>query len=224
MSASDTTSVIQVVDLGRTEYRPVWERMRAYTHARTTLTPDQLWITQHEPVFTQGQAGRPEHLLAAGDIPVVASDRGGQVTYHGPGQLVLYPLVNLKGLGLSVRGFVSALENAMIATLGEFGVVGYARRDAPGVYVQRQGSTGAGEAKIGALGLRVRKGCSYHGLSLNVAMTLAPFAQINPCGMAGLAVTDLASQCGQPLTIESVQPVLVAALCTELGVDPTPVV
>jgi len=158
--------------------------MRAFTDGRTQDTPDELWLLQHAPVFRLGQAGRAEHLLDPGDIPVIQTDRGGQVTYHGPGQLVAYLLVDLRRVGLGVKGLVHLLEGAVIGLLAGYGIEAEARADAPGVYVA--------EAKIASLGLRVRRGCSYHGLSLNVDMDLTPFLRINPCGYPGLAVTQLA--------------------------------
>ena len=180
---------IQVRDLGRTRYQEVFGAMQAFTAQRDSQAADQIWLTEHEPVFTQGQAGRPGHVLAAGDIPVVQSDRGGQITYHGPGQILAYLLFDLRRMGLSVRGLVSGIENAIIAVLDSYGIAAAARRDAPGVYVQG--------AKVAALGLRVRRGCSYHGLSFNIDMDLEPFQRINPCGMAGLAVTQLRTLCGE---------------------------
>jgi len=187
--------------LGRREYQPVWQAMRAFTDARHADTPSELWLVEHPPVFTQGQAGKPEHLLAPGDIPVVQTDRGGQVTYHGPGQVMLYVLLDLRRAGIGVRALVTRMEQAVIALLAEYGVRAAARSDAPGVYVD--------DAKVASLGLRVRHGRSYHGLALNVAMDLAPFARINPCGQQGLAVTQLAdlgialdpAQAGQALAI-----------------------
>lgn len=174
---------VAVTDLGRTQYTPVFHAMRDFTQTRDASSPNQIWFTQHAPVFTQGQAGKPEHVLFPGDIPVVQSDRGGQVTYHGPGQLVGYLLLDLRAVGVSVRELVRGIERSMIEVLASYGVAAAARDDAPGVYV-------AG-AKIGALGLRVRKGCSYHGLSLNVDMDLEPFQRINPCGLLDTAVTQL---------------------------------
>lgn len=169
--------------LGLREYRPVWEAMRGFTGARNDATPDELWLVEHPPVFTLGYNGKTQHLIAPGPIPVIHTDRGGQVTYHGPGQIVAYVLFDLRRRGWGVRQLVTALEQAVIALLNEHGVNADTRRDAPGVYV-------AG-AKIAALGLRVRRGCSYHGLSLNVAMDLAPFSRINPCGYPDMPVTDL---------------------------------
>ena len=169
---------------GLSDYSAAWAEMRAFTDGRTQDTPDELWLLQHPPVFTLGQAGRAEHLLDPGEIPVIQTDRGGQVTYHGPGQLVAYLLVDLRRGGLGVKGLVHLLEGAVIGLLAGYGIEAEARANAPGVYV-------AG-AKIASLGLRVRRGCSYHGLSLNVDMDLTPFLRINPCGHPGLAVTQLA--------------------------------
>lgn len=179
---------VRVLNLGATAYDDVFTRMRTFTEERTGGTEDQIWLTEHDPVFTQGQAGKAEHLLMPGDIPVVQSDRGGQVTYHGPGQIVGYLLFDLRRMGLSVRGLVSGIEKAMIAVLAGYGIEAAARPDAPGVYV-------AG-AKIGSLGLRVRRGCSYHGLSLNVNMDLEPFSRINPCGLTDTEVTQIRDQGG----------------------------
>jgi len=170
--------------LGRADYVPTWRAMQRYTDDRDAASDDELWCLEHPPVYTLGMNADPAHVLAAGDIPVVRIDRGGQVTYHGPGQLVVYPLVDLRRRGLGVRALVTALEAALIALVAEFGIEAVARRDAPGVYV-------AGR-KLASIGLRIRRGASYHGLALNVAMDLAPFARINPCGFAGLEVVDLA--------------------------------
>ncbi|PKG54030.1 MULTISPECIES: lipoyl(octanoyl) transferase LipB [unclassified Halomonas] len=174
--------------LGRQPYLPVWEAMRALTDTRDANTPDQFWLVEHDPVFTQGQAGKPEHLLLPGDIPVVHTDRGGQVTYHGPGQVVLYPLLDVRRGKIGVRDLVTALENAVIDVLSSYGVSARARPDAPGVYVM----TAAGEAKIASLGLRIRRGASFHGVALNVDGDLAPFLRINPCGYAGMPMVRLA--------------------------------
>lgn len=168
--------------------------MREFTDSRTPQTPDELWFLEHPPVFTQGQAGKAEHVLSPGDIPVVASNRGGQVTYHGPGQLVMYPLLDLHRRGLGIRQLVTLLEESMIATAAHYGITAFARPDAPGIYVERDFGTGRTEIrKLGSIGLRVSRGCSYHGLSLNVDMDLEPFSRINPCGYAGLRMTQLAS-------------------------------
>ena len=169
--------------MGLSDYRETWTAMRQFTDRRDAKTPDELWLTEHQPIFTQGLNGRAEHLLAPGDIPVVQTDRGGQVTYHGPGQLVVYCLLDILRLGLGVRGLVDRVEQSVVALLAGYGIEAGTRRGAPGVYV--------GEAKIAALGLRIRKGCCYHGLSLNVDTDLEPFGRINPCGFRGLAVTRL---------------------------------
>jgi len=172
-------------ELGLTPYEPVWQAMRRVTDlARERQVCDEIWLVQHPPVFTQGQAGKPEHLLLPGDIPVVQVDRGGQVTYHGPGQLVAYLLLDLRERGFGVRELVTRIENTLVAVLASYGVSGSAKPDAPGVYVQG--------AKIASLGLRIRNGRSFHGLALNVDMDLRPFQRINPCGYAGLAMTQLA--------------------------------
>lgn len=183
--------------LGRSDYEQTWQTMKQFTHQRDANTVDELWITEHAPVFTQGLNGKPEHILQTTDIPVVQIDRGGQVTYHGPGQLVLYCLLNIQRLGFGVRALVSTIEQSIVELLARYDIEAFSRRDAPGVYVNLT-STGnnqasAGQmAKIAALGLRIRKGCCYHGLSLNINMDLEPFSNINPCGFEGLAVTQMA--------------------------------
>jgi len=194
--------------LGRQPYIPVWTAMRAFSAARNPDTPDELWLVEHPPVYTQGLNGKPEHLLHPGDIPVVATDRGGQVTYHGPGQLVVYCLIDLTRAELGIRELVSALENAVIDLLAGYGVAAIARAEAPGVYVAGQ--------KIASLGLRVRRGRAYHGLSLNVAMDLEPFSRINPCGYPGLGVTQLCdlAQVDDPDTVATA---LLQALGRRLG-------
>lgn len=168
--------------LGRVEYLPTWQRMREITDTRDAGTPDEIWFLEHPPVFTLGMNASSEHLLAPGDIPVVAIDRGGQVTYHGPGQLVVYPLVDLRRSGLGVRDMVTALEQAVCDTAADQGIDAYPRREAPGVYVQGK--------KLASVGLRVRRGCTYHGLAFNLDMDLEPFTRINPCGYQGLEVTQ----------------------------------
>ncbi len=170
--------------LGQVPYEPTWLRMQQFTDQRNADTADELWLLQHPPTFTQGRAGKAEHLLNPGGIPVVAIDRGGQVTYHGPGQLVLYTLIDLNRRKLGVRALVTALEQSVIQLLQQYGIEAVARKEAPGVYVD--------DAKIAAVGLRIRKGCSFHGLSLNLDMDLEPFSRINPCGYPGLQVTQLA--------------------------------
>ena len=173
---------MEIRRLGRVDFEPAWRAMQDFTAGRTPETPDELWVVEHPPVFTLGQAGKREHILNDVDIPVVKIDRGGQVTYHGPGQVVIYLLLDLQRLKIKVRELVNAIEQAIIDFLAEHGVAAGRRPGAPGVYV--------GDAKIAALGLRIRNGCSYHGLSLNVAMDLSPFAAINPCGYVGLKVTQ----------------------------------
>lgn len=194
--------------LGRREYRPVFDAMRAFTDGRAATTPDELWWVEHPPVFTQGVGGKPEHLLAPGDIPVVRADRGGQVTYHGPGQLVVYCLLDVRRLGLGARALVTILEQAVIELLAAHGIVAQARPDAPGVYLEG--------AKVASLGLRIRQGRSYHGLSLNVAMDLEPFSRINPCGYPGLRVTQL-RDFGVELTLEAAAEALLPRLGHKLG-------
>ena len=182
--------------------------MQAFTDARDDATADELWLVEHEPVFTLGQAGKPEHVLAPGDIPVIQVDRGGQVTYHGPGQIVLYPLLDLRRLKLGVREYVCRIEQAIIDTLGDWNIEALRREGAPGVYV-------AG-AKIAALGIRVRRGCTFHGLAFNIAMDLSPFLRINPCGYEGLRVTSMVDL-GGPSGLEAVKPALVAHVAAQFG-------
>ncbi|RZD22421.1 lipoyl(octanoyl) transferase LipB [Pseudoalteromonas sp. MEBiC 03485] len=175
-----------VRQLGRQRYMPIWQKMQSFTDTRDEHTADEIWLVEHEPVFTQGQAGKAEHLLNTGDIEVIQVDRGGQVTYHGPGQQMMYVLFNLRRLKIGVRELVTWLEECIIDTLKEYDINAYAKADAPGVYVN--------DSKIASLGLRVRRGCSFHGLALNVNMDLAPFLRINPCGYAGMNMvqtTDL---------------------------------
>lgn len=201
--------------LGRVEYAPTFDAMVAFTEARTAETPDELWICEHPPVFTQGVAGRDDHLLAPGDIPVVRTNRGGQVTYHGPGQVVAYPLIDLQRAGYFVKEYVFRIEEAVIRTLDRFGVTGHRVAGAPGIYVRLDDPTShaalpqrpqrrepgspapdpdfTGLGKIAALGIKVTRHCTYHGVSLNVAMDLQPFRRINPCGYAGLQTVDLST-------------------------------
>jgi lipoyl(octanoyl) transferase len=200
-----------VRELGRQPFGRVWPAMEAWTDARADVAVDELWLVEHDPVFTLGQAGRPEHVLAPGDIPVVRTNRGGQVTYHGPGQIVAYPLVDLRRLGLGVREFVCRIEQALIDTLAHWDIVAARKDGAPGVYVDG--------AKIGALGLRVRRGCTFHGLAFNVGGDFTAFDRINPCGYAGLAVTSVL-KCGGPGDPAAVKPVLVAELSRQLGLRP----
>ncbi|WP_397596611.1 lipoyl(octanoyl) transferase LipB [Silanimonas sp.] len=205
----DALTPVRVRWLGRQAYAPVWRAMQALTDQRGADTVDELWLVEHDPVFTLGQAGKPEHVLAAGDIPVIPVDRGGQVTYHGPGQLVAYPLVDLRRLGIGVKALVERIEQAIIDTCATYGFAAFRKDGAPGVYT----SDGA---KIAALGLRVRRGCSFHGLAFNIAMDLEPFQRINPCGYAGQPVTTLLD-CGGPGELRLVADVLVPHLCRQLG-------
>jgi lipoyl(octanoyl) transferase len=194
-------------DLGSLAYEPVWRAMQHFTDHRGAEAADEVWLVQHPAVFTQGQAGKPEHLLLPGDIPVVQVDRGGQVTYHGPGQLVVYLLLDVRRLGFGVRELVSRMEQTLIALLATYGVTAAAKPDAPGVYVDG--------AKIASLGLRIRKGCSFHGLALNVDMDLRPFERINPCGYAGLPMTQLCDHAG-PIEFAEVSARLRAQLVKHL--------
>ncbi|AGR00261.1 lipoyl(octanoyl) transferase LipB [Vibrio parahaemolyticus] len=196
--------------LGRQDYEPVWKAMHEFTDQRTEETPDEVWLVEHNPVFTQGQAGKAEHLINTGDIPVVQSDRGGQVTYHGPGQLVAYFLINLRRKKLGVRDLVTTIESLVINTLKAYNIDSAARPDAPGVYVDGK--------KICSLGLRIRKGCSFHGLALNVNMDLTPFLRINPCGYAGMEMVQV-SQFNGPSDVETVEKQLIEELVTLLDYE-----
>jgi len=202
-------TALVVKDLGRnTDYDTVFRAMRSFTDARSDTTPDELWLTEHAAVFTQGQAGKAEFLLDPGDIPVVRSDRGGQVTFHGPGQIVGYLMFDLRRLGLTVRTLVGGIERSIVAVLDRYGIEGATRGNAPGVYVGRD--------KIAALGLRVRRGYSYHGLSLNVDMDLAPYQRIVACGLAGTGMTSMATLTGR-CSIDEVTPLLVEELARHYG-------
>jgi lipoyl(octanoyl) transferase len=196
-----------VRDLGLVDYEPTWQAMKRFTDDRDRDVGDEVWLVQHPPVFTQGQSGKPEHLLLPGNIPVVQVDRGGQVTYHGPGQLVAYLLLDVRRLGFGVRDLVTRIEHSLIALLASYGVSAVAKSDAPGVYVDG--------AKIASLGLRIRQGCSFHGLALNVDMDLEPFKRINPCGYAGLAMTQLRDHAG-PIEFAEVSARLRAQLVKHL--------
>lgn len=196
--------------LGHAEYAPTWRAMQRFVEERGPDSADEIWFLEHPPVFTLGMNSRPEHLLAPGDIPVVQIDRGGQVTYHGPGQLVVYPLLDLGRAGLGVRKLVEGLERAIVATVAQWRIEAVGRRDAPGVYV-------AGR-KLASIGLRIRKGRSYHGLALNVAMDLEPFRRINPCGYAGLEMTQV-SDLGGPIELKVVADALAPRLLESLGYD-----
>lgn len=200
---------MKIVKLGRQDYAPVFENMKAFNANRTANTEDELWIVEHNPVFTQGLAGKPEHLLFSGSIPVVQIDRGGQITFHGIGQLVVYTLIDFKRRKTSVRHIVSALENAIIATLAEYGIQAANDPNRPGVYV--------GERKIASLGLRIKNGSVYHGLALNVDMDLTPFHQINPCGYAGMEMTQIRDFVQPCPTLDEVAEKLTAHLIRELN-------
>ena len=204
---------LKVRRLGRQPYEPVWRAMSAFTDNRVADTVDELWVLEHEPVFTLGQAGKMEHVLVPGDIPVVPVDRGGQVTYHGPGQIVAYPLIDLRRVGVSVRELVNKIEQSIIDALAHWAITAARLDGAPGVYV--------GPAKIAALGLRVRRGCSFHGLALDVNMDLEPFQRINPCGYKGLAVTQMVD-CGGPTRLADVEEVLIGEFCRQFGFDAEP--
>jgi lipoyl(octanoyl) transferase len=194
--------------LGRAAYEPTWRAMQCLVDERGPGSADEFWFLEHPPVFTLGMNARPEHLLAPGNFPVVQVDRGGQVPYHGPGQLVVYPLIDLDRAGLGVRALVEGIERALVATVAQWGIEALGRRDAPGVYV--------GARKLASVGLRIRRGCSYHGLALNVAMDLEPFRRINPCGYAGLEMTQV-SELGGPSDLGTVADALAPRLLAELG-------
>jgi len=196
--------------LGLMPYEPVWRAMQRFTDNRDSSSPDEIWMVEHPPIFTLGLNASREHLLAPGDIPVIQIDRGGQVTYHGPGQLVIYPLIDLRRQHLGARQLVVALENTVIAYLGELGIAAHGSRDAPGVYV--------GAAKLASIGLRIRRGASYHGMALNVSVDLRPFERINVCGHRGLAVMRLADLCS-PADVSTVAQGLAPHLLRELGFD-----
>ena len=207
---------LRIRRLGLADYQTVWDSMRAFTEARDASTLDEIWLLQHPRVFTQGQAGKAEHVLAPGDIPVIQVDRGGQVTYHGPGQIVGYLLVDLRRRKLGIRELVTAIECSIIDVLARYRIDSAARPDAPGVYL-RNG------AKIAALGLRVRRGCTFHGLSLNVDMDLEPYARINPCGFSGLQVAQMRDLIEPVPPIEILEQQLSDALCAQLDYDPNTV-
>ena len=200
---------VQVRDLGASEYSTILEAMQGFTRDRDENSQDEIWLTEHQPVFTQGQAGKVEHLLAPGSIPVIQSDRGGQVTYHGPGQITAYLLLDLRRHKLGVRDLVCGIEHSIQHLLKTYGIVSQLRDRAPGVYVNAQ--------KIAQLGLRVRRGCSYHGLSLNVDMDLEPFSRINPCGLTDITTTHMAAFCAVDLQLVKQQ--LLFSLSEELGLE-----
>ena len=202
-------AILGVRELGLLEYQPAWQAMQRFTNERGPATGDEIWLLQHPPVFTQGQAGKPEHLLLPGNIPVVQADRGGQVTYHGPGQLVCYLLLDVRRLGIGVRELVSRIEQSLIDLLASYDVQAISKPDAPGVYVDG--------AKIASLGLRIRNGRSFHGLALNVDMDLEPFGRINPCGYAGMSMTQLADLVAGPVAFSEVSARLREQLVKHLG-------
>ena len=214
MSADPESTPVRTVPaprlrwLGRVDYEPTWRAMQRHAESRADDAPDEFWFLEHPPVFTLGMNSKPEHLLATGDIPVVQIDRGGQVTYHGPGQLVVYPLVDLPRAGIGVRALVTGIERAIIDTLAGWNIMAVGRRDAPGVYVDGR--------KVASVGLRIKRGHSYHGLALNVAMDLEPFRRINPCGYAGLEMVQV-SELGGPADVGVVAEALAPRLLASLG-------
>lgn len=199
---------IKIKHLGRRDYEPVWHEMQQFTNQRDDDTLDELWLVEHPPVFTQGLAGKAEHVLAAGDIPVIQVDRGGQVTYHGPGQIVAYPMINLRRHGIGVKSLVNGIEQAIINTVALYGIEAKRKEKAPGVYVDG--------AKIASLGLRIRQACSFHGLAFNIDMDLEPFMRINPCGFSGLEVIQLADL-ADGVEIKTVEQQLIDAFCQQLN-------
>jgi lipoyl(octanoyl) transferase len=210
---SPPTLPLKIRRLGRQPYEATWKAMSAFTDQRTAGTADEFWLLEHDPVFTLGQAGKMEHVLAPGGIPVIPVDRGGQVTYHGPGQIVGYPMIDLRRAGVGVREMVGKIEQAIIDTLARWAIRAERREGAPGVYV--------GGAKVAALGLRVRRGCSFHGLAFNVNMDLEPFHRINPCGYKGLEVTQVLDL-GGPSRLADVEDALVEEFCRQFGFDAEP--
>ncbi|WP_338589612.1 lipoyl(octanoyl) transferase LipB [Shewanella khirikhana] len=201
---------LHIRHLGNQDYETVWHAMQHYTDNRDQNSHDELWLVEHPPVFTQGQAGKAEHILNPGDIPVIQVDRGGQVTYHGPGQLVAYPLLDIKRLKIGVRDLVTSIEQSIVEMLKGYNVDAYAKADAPGVYVD--------ERKVASLGLRIRRGCSFHGLALNVDMDITPFQRINPCGYAGLEMVQCKSL-GGPQTVTEAGEKLTASFSQLLGYE-----
>ncbi len=194
--------------LGQLAYETVWRSMQSFTQTRDAATSDEIWCLEHLPVFTQGQAGKADHLLNPGTIPVIQADRGGQVTYHGPGQLVIYIMVDIARRNLGTRDLVTLIENSLISTLQQWEINSFTREKAPGVYTT--------EGKIASLGLRIRRGCSYHGLALNVAMDLEPFSRINPCGFTGMAMSQIQDYCPSP-DFEAIRRSLIQQLINKLG-------
>lgn len=214
-SLCNALPTINVRWLGRKDYITCWRNMQDFTNKRTDKTPDEIWLLEHPPVYTQGQCGKPEHLLDPGSIPVVQTDRGGQVTYHGPGQLMLYTLIDIQRKKLNVREFVTLLEQAVIECLSQYHIQAYSHCKAPGIYVKTHAPSYE-EYKICSIGLRIRKGCAYHGIALNVAMDLEPFTKINPCGFAGLKMTQCADL-GGPTHVQKVGKQLANYLLEKLG-------
>ncbi|MDN4501237.1 lipoyl(octanoyl) transferase LipB [Alteromonadaceae bacterium BrNp21-10] len=210
MNSSTLQQPVIIRQLHNRDYSPIWQAMQDFTDNRDDQTADEIWLVEHNPVFTQGQAGKAEHLLAPGDIPVVKVDRGGQVTYHGPGQQMLYVLLNIRRRKLGVRALVTALEQSIVKLLADYQILAYPKPDAPGVYVDGN--------KICSVGLRIRKGCSFHGLALNVNMDLSPFLRINPCGYAGLQMTDCASL-GGPKNLNEAAELLIRHFCGLLDIQ-----
>jgi lipoyl(octanoyl) transferase len=203
-------NILYYKELGLVDYQPTWQAMQQFTLERSAAVPDQIWFLEHPPVFTQGQNGKAEHLLAPGDIPVIQVDRGGQITYHGPGQMVVYLLIDLKRRKIGIRTLVCAIEQSVIDFLAENGIHAKARRDAPGVYLDN--------TKIASLGLRVKRGCSYHGLAFNIDMDLAPFKRINPCGLSNITMTQV-RDLGGPTDFKEVQKRLLHYLTKHLAYD-----
>jgi len=209
-----TAPTLKVRELGYRPYLETWKAMRAFTDQRSAETPDELWLLEHPPVYTQGLAGKPEHVIDPGDIPVIQTDRGGQITYHGPGQLVVYPLLDLDRLGLGIRTLVATLETVSIELLADLGIEGQRKEGAPGVFVDG--------AKIASIGMKVRRGCTFHGLSFNITMDLSPFARINPCGFAGQPMTRLTDLVDNPVDESDVVRVgrlLAGRLADAIGLD-----
>jgi lipoyl(octanoyl) transferase len=210
-SPDQSRSLLRVRRLGLCEYEPVWHAMQDFTDRRDEDTIDELWLVQHPPVFTQGQAGKAEHVLAPGDIPVIQVDRGGQVTYHGPGQIVAYPLLDIRRSGLGVRDLVNRIEESIIRVLAHYRVKGERRKGAPGIYVR--------DEKVASIGLRVRRGRTFHGLAFNIDMDLEPFQRINPCGFEGLRVTQLSALA--EVEFDEVEQRLVTSIAEQLGYSET---
>lgn len=203
--------MLLVRSMGVQDYQPIWQQMRDFTDQRNDENADECWLLEHQPVFTLGQAGKDSHILTRSDIPIVHCDRGGQITYHGPGQLMMYWLVNLKRKNIGVRDFVTVMEQAIIQLLADYGITAHLEEGAPGVYVNHQ--------KIASLGLRVRKGCTYHGLALNVCADLSPFQQINPCGYQGLQMVNLQDLVEPKVSVKSIAEQLLTIFSQQLGYE-----